>query len=379
MKDNKYGFKFHKHAHIKKNLTTKIFLFIFFISILTLIITFITNIILIKKNVIIPRIFFPSTLLFMLTILCAGGIVGSYGAVRNISELDLLFMRKCASIFMLLVCTIILPISLFQKIKLSSSFEEGKKFCKANNDKPKSFIYLQSKNLKDNLISTKNKLEELYQSGVTCLEKQKCLRAIEKSNIYICNYNYLNQCKEIFEAIETMRTYRQNKILHQFISACIENNEINKLNNPESVDKKLYTCTSEENLEVKIEQNDEKFVKEFYDKKMKEYQEKINDYDYAINLYKETEYIYDIKCFGDGQYKLIKAIIYIDIFTFFTTCSVWIVQGVLCLLKVCKIIEDNEMSFYKAKQEKLTESFNNFNKQKDANININEEMKPIID
>ena len=378
MKDNKYGFKIPKHVHIKKNLTTKIFLALLFLSIIVLNITFIINIILIRKDIIIPRIFFPSSLLFILTILCAGGIVGSFGAVKNISQIDLLIMRKCASIFMLLCSIIILPISLYQKIKLSFSFEEGREFCKENDYKPKSLIYFQSKSLKDNLLSTKNKLEELYQSGITCLEKQKCLRAVEKSDIYVCNYNYLNKCKEIYEVIETMRTYRKNKLLHKFISACMENNEVNKISNPEFVDMKLYTCTSEENLEAKINKNDEKYVKEFYKKKMKEFQKRLNEYDYAIDLYKENEYIYDIKCFRNRDYRLIKFLIFIDIFLLFITCSVWIVEGVFSLLKVCKIIEDKEMNFYKAKQEQMTESFNNINNQRDSNININEETAPII-
>ena len=378
MKDNKYGFKVEKNPHIKKNTTTKIFLTLLILSIIILNITFIINIFLIRKNITIPHVFFPSSILFILTLLCSGGIVGSYGAVKNISEIDLLFMRKCASIFMLLCSIIILPISLYQKVKLYSSFEEGRYFCRENDDRPRSFVYIQAKTLKNNLVSTKKKLEDLYINGITCLEKQKCVRAIDKSNIYVCNYNYLNQCKQVYEVIETMRTYRQNKLLHKFMSACEENNEISKINNPNAVDRKLYICTSEENLSVKIEQSDEKYVRDFYKRKMKEFQEKIKEYDYSMNLYKDTEYIYDIQCFRDGEYKLIKLLIVIDILSFFITCSIWIVAGVLSILKSCKIIEDNEMKYYKAKQEQMTESFNNINNQRDTSISFNEEIAPIV-
>ncbi len=106
-------------------------------------------------NIKLPRIFFPGFLLYIATIVCSGGILGSYGPVPT-SEAQLLQMRKCTSVIMLLMCLICSPIFLYQNIFLYSSVKDSKLYCEENDGKSKGNAINKLINEKQHIFSLKN-------------------------------------------------------------------------------------------------------------------------------------------------------------------------------------------------------------------------------
>ena len=102
--------------HIRKTLLSKTYIIIFLLSIILLIITSLMGLVLSISNINYPRIFFPGVIIYIATFIFGGGVIGSYGPIDN-QELNYIYMRKCASIAMLLICLITFPFFFLSKFK----------------------------------------------------------------------------------------------------------------------------------------------------------------------------------------------------------------------------------------------------------------------
>ena len=97
-----------KHFHVRKTFLSKVHIIIFGLSIALLIIISLISLILAITNVNYPRIFLFGIMIYIATFICGGGVIGSYGPIDN-QELNYIYMRKCVSIAMLIICIILFP------------------------------------------------------------------------------------------------------------------------------------------------------------------------------------------------------------------------------------------------------------------------------
>ena len=131
-----------KHFHVRKTFLSKVHIIIFGLSIALLIIISLISLILALTNVIYPRIFLFGIMIYIATFICGGGVIGSYGPIDN-QELNYIYMRKCVSIAMLIICIILFPFFFFTNINFFISVQSAKNFCLENDLKSKGDYYIE--------------------------------------------------------------------------------------------------------------------------------------------------------------------------------------------------------------------------------------------
>ena len=355
-----------KHFHIRKTFFTKLFFLIFFISVGLIMLIIIVNVIFLSLKIFLPRIFFPGFLLYIGTIICAGGILGSYGPV-NTSEPQLIQMRKCTSIIMLLLCLICSPIFLYQNIYLYSSVKDSKLYCNENNGKSKGNTINQLISEKDHSFTLKNDYEYKYNNGLTCLENKKCIRSISNSKLFICNYNYEEifkggKCTKIFET-DKIATAFDNANTVKFASSC---RDLKKTIRP---DLELYRCLSETNLlkEDSISSEEQELIEKNYKKKIEHYNRKIEEISKKLEYYDEDIYYYDEECHSNIVFNAYLVIIVVHILVHLFISFVWIVLAINTTMKFFGLKEDNELKYYQEKIKQMNKIYQE-NRQKINNI-----------
>ena len=326
----------------------------------------IVNAIFMALKINIPRIFFPGFLLYIGTLICAGGILGSYGTI-NTSEAQLMKMRRCTSIIMLLMCLICSPIFLYQNIYLYSSVKDSKLYCNENNGKSKGNTINQLISEKDHSFTLKNDYEYKYNNGLTCLENKKCLRSISDSKLFVCNYNYeeifqVGKCTKIFET-DKIATAFDNANTVKFASSC---RDLKKTIRP---DLELYRCLSETNLlkEDSISSEEQELIEKNYKKKIEHYNQKIEEISKKLEYYDEDLYSYDEECNSNIVFNTYLVIIILHILVHLFVSFVWIMLAINSIMKFFGLMEDDELKYYQEKIRQMNKIYEE-NQQKKNNI-----------
>ena len=361
--------KYH-HFHIRKNLLSKTYIIIFLSSVILLLIISLLSLILLLCNINYPRIFLPAVIIYIGTFICGGGILGSYGPIDN-QELNYIFMRKCASIAMLLICLIVFPFFFFQNLTFFISVKDSKDFCLENEYKSKEEIYIDLIKEKDNLNHIRNNYNNILKNGLTCFEKQKCVKSILDSDSFICNYNYAEimkeniDCKKIYETEHLVNNLEDTNVAN-FASSCLELKK--ELIKPE---KELYKCSSYLNLCKADSINDEeenKKIENYYDEKDNSYKKKIIEVEKKLKKIKFNNYSYEINCLSNFLYNFILSFSGIHILINFGISLTWVILGIFSILKNCGFIEDSEKKYYKEMMEKANKIYEQMNPSKQTRI-----------
>ena len=366
------------HLHIRKNMLSKTYIFIFILSIALLIIISILSLILLITNAYYPRIFFPGIIIYIGTFICGGGIIGSYGPIDN-QELNYIFMRKCASIFMLFVCLISFPFFFFQNLNFFISVNSAKEFCLENDFRAKGDIYMELSGEKEQSINIRNNLNNILKNGLTCFESQKCVKSLMDSDSFICNYNYEERmkenidCKKIFETEHILNNLEDSNVAN-FASSCLElKNENIK---PE---KELYKCSSYLNLckaDTINTAEENKEIESYYGEKEKTLKKKIIEIEKKIKKINTENYSYENSCLMNITYNIILFFCAIHILCNFGISITWVILGIFSLLKNFGFVEDYEVKNYKEMMEKANKIYEQMNPSKGPQIEP-EESTPL--
>lgn len=366
------------HFHIRKNSLSKTYIFIFLLSIALIILISLISLIFFICNINYPRIFFPAIMIYITSFVCGGGIIGSYGPIDN-QELNYIFMRKCASIVMFFICLISFPFFLFQNINFFISVKDAKNFCSENELKSKGDFYMEligeEQKLKSMLINYNNK----YKNGLTCFEKQKCVKSILDSDSFICNYNYEDKmkenvkCEKIFETEHLLNNIEDANVAN-FASSCLEL----KVENIKP-EKELFKCSSYLNLCKddsfnNKEENEE--IEKYYENKKEIYKKSIIEIEKEIKKNKVGNYSYENNCLMNFSYNIILISTFLHILCGSFICLTWTFLGIYSFLKSIGIVEDYEKTYYKEMLERANKIYEQVNNPKESK-NIQEENIPL--
>lgn len=369
-----------RHFHIRKTFLSKIYLGIFLLSLSLIILISILSFIFLITSINYPRIFFPGILIYIGTFICGGGIVGSYGPIDN-SELKYIHMRKCASTAMFLFCLVIFPFFLYQNINFYFSIKNAKDFCLENELKSKGDVYLELIEEKEKLNSMRNNYNSILKNGLTCFEKEKCVKSLIDSDVFICNYNYEEikqenaKCKKIFETEHYINNI-EDKNVANFVSSCLELSK-EKI----KVDMELYKCNSYINLckEDSINNKDEnKVLEKYYNDKDKDLWKQILETDKKLKKLNNENYSYENTCLDNFIYNGILFLTIVHIFLNFGISITWTILGIYSILKNYGFVEDSEKKYYQEMREKIDKAYEDMKASKEnKNEKEPEESSPL--
>ena len=366
------------HFHIRKNSLSKTYIIIFLLSIVLLILITIISFILLITNINYPRIFFPVIIIYVSTFICGGGIIGSYGPISN-QELNYIYMRKCASTVMLFICLISLPFFFFQNLNFYISVKSAKDFCFENDQKSKGDFYLDLIDEKEKINLMRNNYNNKLKNGLTCFEKQKCVKSILDSDSFICNYNYEEKmkenvnCKRIFETEQLLNNIEDSNVAN-FVSSCLE-----LIDDNIKTGKELFKCSSYLNLCKDDSSNNEyeyKEIEKYYEKKDKKFKNDLLEVEKKIKQINVANYSYENICLANFTYNLILFSTGLHILLNCFISITWIILGILSLLKGFGFIEDTEKKMFKEMWEKTSKIYEEMHPQK-VSQNTSEETIPL--
>lgn len=365
-----------KHIHFRKTLLSQTYFILFIISVVIIISIIIANIILIYKKILIPRIFFPGIIIYIVSFICAGGSAGSYGPAHN-TEPELILMRKCTSIVMLIICIVIFPIFLSQNFNIYSSIKSSKTFCEENKGKSKGDIYSELFDEKEKIISLRNNFNHKYKNGLTCFESQKCIKSISSSKIFVCNYNHeekynTSKCNKVFETDHIVNTFDNANMAH-FVTSCMD---LKKEKIRPELD--IYKCISSNNIcnNNIVTDEEENEIKKYHKKNDKIYEEKILDLQKKIDNFEEDLYSYEEECHSNIVFGIYLFLIILLILATLVLVIGWVVIGISNILKHFGFMEDSELKYYQEKMKRMNNIYNEVHAQKE-NTNIQNNQNTI--
>ena len=372
-----------KDIHYKNELLSKIYYRIFLLSFILLTLSIIISVIFVIKHMLMPRIFFPGIIIYIVSFFLAGGGYGSYGNI-NKSEVQLMYMRKCTSIVMLTICCVLFPIFLYQNIFLYSSIKEANKYCLDNKGKSKGDMYSDLLDLKEKNYGLRNNYNYKFKNGLTCFENQKCVRAVSSSKIFVCNYNHeekyknSSSCNKVFETDQIMNSFDSMNMAY-FVTSCLELKK-------EKIrpDISIYKCISGKNLALQdsVTKEEQKEMEQYNEKRIRNYDQEIFDAEKKLEDLSDDIYSYEDSCLSNKVY--IASLIAIVVFILANLILVitWGYIGISNILKTFGIIEDIEMKYYREKVKKMNTAYNEIysanNNHNQNSKNDNDETTPII-
>lgn len=365
-----------KHIHFRKTLLSQTYFSLFMISVVIILSIVITNIILIYKKIYIPRIFFPGLIIYIISFICAGGSAGSYGPSHN-TEPQLILMRRCTSIVMLILCIAIFPIFISQSINIYSSIKSSKSFCEENDGKAKGDIYSELFDEKEKIISLRSNFNHKYKNGLTCFESQKCIKSISSSKIFVCNYNHeekynTSKCNKVFETDKIINSFDNANMAH-FVTSCLD---LKKEKIKPELD--IYKCISSNNICKNniVTDAEEKEIEKYHKKNDEIYEKKIYDLQKKIEDFDDDLYSYEMTCHSGTVYGIYFFLIILLVLATSAIVIGWVVIGISNILKHFGLMEDSELKYYQEKVKKMNNFYNEVHAKND-NTNMQNSQNSI--
>ena len=319
--DNQHQHQHHHHRHGPPQWTEfgckQIMLMtIFGISMAVILLSFITNLVLTIKQVVTPKIFFPSIIYVIFSFSCAGGIMGTYLVPphrRNnpFRKNELLIMRVFLPAVMLVVSILFLLIGGDNINSLKEGLNRSEDLCKNNKGLSMEEIYIKTNETTNELITQKENMKYSYKNNLFCYPNTRCVKYYPNtdSNIsnYICNshefiVDELSKIKcDIINIKENSNQFLNNikyqKNANLFINNCLDLNK--NLFKTEITEINLFKCESEYDLEnikftknLSLESNIN--YKEYLNKKIKKNIDDIKIGKEIIYKYENSRYDYEI-------------------------------------------------------------------------------------
>ena len=313
------GRRRHHHPHWSEFGCKQILLMLIFgISISVLGLSFLVNLILTIKQVVIPRLFIPSIIFIFASFIFSGGIMGTYieppnGRRHKLKFNELLLMRTIIPTIMLIVGLIFLLVGGENVKSLIKDIHKTEDLCTSNKGLSMQEIYIKTNETTNNLLKIKDNLIYSNKNDLLCYPKAKCVKINKDSKEYICNsQDFITEessnikcdilnINENMNQLFTNLKFKKDAIL--FTENCIDNNKnfLNKEN-------KLFKCESENNIEdVKFSKNltqidDKKYISYLNDR-AKKLRDEIKKGKEVIFKYENSRYDYDLDCLKNIDYK----------------------------------------------------------------------------
>ena len=196
--DNQHQHQHHHHRHGPPQWTEfgckQIMLMtIFGISMAVILLSFITNLVLTIKQVVTPKIFFPSIIYVIFSFSCAGGIMGTYLVPphrRNnpFRKNELLIMRVFLPAVMLVVSILFLLIGGDNINSLKEGLNKSEDLCKNNKGLSMEEIYIKTNETTNELITQKENMKYSYKNNLFCYPNARCVKYYPNTDSNISNY-----------------------------------------------------------------------------------------------------------------------------------------------------------------------------------------------
>ena len=344
-----------RRVFIKKfEFPEKLLMCIFLSSTFVLFFSFFINIILTIKEIIIPRIFMPSIIMFIITFLFSGGILGSYVSpppnVRaNLRRGEILLMRYLTPIIMSIMSIIFLLNGEKRLLFLKSGMKRAQKVCQENNGLSMEQIYIKLNQTNYELEQLKSNLIFIFNKNLVCYPKGICIKLNEENN-YICNTNefikYNNiedaKCNKINFSDKNNYSIDKNKNANLFFENCKE------INNNNYTYIEMFICESNNNLEkIKLipnwNENDKAKIEDYFNNKLDNCNLQLDKNQQIMKIYDNSEYTYDLECYNPIDYKLSYFMINSYRITFYFVGFSWIFLGVFGIYQFLKIAKNGRI------------------------------------
>ena len=378
----------HSHNHRKRKLFTenfgfngKLLMTIFLISSFVLFFSFLINIILTIKGIITPRIFIPSIIIFILTFIFSGGILGTYvapplGQNINLRQGEILLMRVFTPSIMFIITIVFLIFGLENIKHLKNSIEKAQNICESHKGLSMEDIYISNNKTNYELEQLKYNLIFIFNKNLICLPKGKCIKIINEENNYICNTDEFignndisdAKCYKINYNDEYINNIKKEKESFLFYDNCIEiiNNRLGNID--------IFKCESKTNLEginnvQEWNENDKKKVEAFFNNKLDNYTKEIDKLKKIITNYENSIFNYDLECYTSLDYKLSYFMINIYSIIFYFTSFSWIYLGFAGMFLMFKTTNNNNGLDNNANRPGIKD-INNLEKEEDNKLII---------
>ena len=372
----------HRHPHWSEFGCKQILLMLIFgISISVLGLSFLVNLILTIKQVVIPRLFIPSIILIFLSFVFAGGIMGTYieppnGRRHKLKFNELVLMRTLIPTIMLVVSLIFLLIGGENVKSLLKDIHKTEDLCTSNKGLSMQEIYIKTNETTNNLLKIKDNLIYSNKNDLFCYPKAKCVKINKDSKEYICNsQDFITEessnvkcdilnLNENMNQLFTNLKFQKDAIL--FTENCIDNNK-----NFFKSENKLFKCESENNLENinfsknLTETNDRKYVSYLNDK-AKNLRDEIKKGKEVIFRYENSRFDYDLDCLKNIDYKFSYLLLNIYLYIFYLVCIFWILFGIYSMHNLINLGVEGKLNIFKNIDDEENYN-NNYNNNRNTN------------
>ena len=374
---NKVKISFPKKFGFKEKLLMSKYLISLFIIFFTILI----NIILSIKRILLPKIFMPSILLFILTFLFAGGILGTYvvafpGQNNILRRNELLMMRNFSPIIMLIISIIFGVFSLNNIKSMKKNIKQAQNLCETNKGLSMEEIYIKLNKTSNDLLQTYDNLIYTFNNNLVCFPKGKCIKLAENDH-YLCNTDKFlinntlldTKCNKIDYYDNKIEFFEnQSNIAKLFFENCKEINE----NNLENIE--LFDCQSKDNLEEKKlisgwEENNKIKIEKFFNNKLEKYNSQIQTIEKMITNYDKSEFNYDLECYSSLDYKLTYFLIDAYCLVYYFISISWIFFGFNGIYEIFKLVINDELGNKNNSEE--SRNVINLNNEEDNDLIIN--------
>ena len=349
------------HKHIRRRVFIKKFEFperllmcIFLSSTFVLCFSFFINMILAVKGIITPRLFLPSIIMFIVTFMFSGGILGTYvspppGIRTRIRKGEILLMRYLTPIIMSIMSIIFLSYGEKRLKYLKSGMKRAQNLCQENSGLSMEQIYAKLNQTNYELEHIKYNLISTFNQNLVCFPKGKCIKLIEDNN-YICNtdefieYNNIVdvKCNKINFNDKNNYNIDKNQNANLFFENCKEINN----NTLASID--IFICESNINLEkIKLipnwNENDKTKIENYFNNKIDNCNIQINKNQQIMKIYDNSDYSYDLECYRTMDYNLSYFMINSYRIIFYFIGFSWIFLGICGIYQFLKIAKNGRI------------------------------------
>ena len=365
----------HSHNHRRRRVvfieklgcTQYLLMILFSLCLFLLFFSFFANVIIAVKQIIVPRIFMPSIILFIFSFMFSGGILGTYMQPPQGAQLlrpgERYLLRYFTPFIMLIITIIFFFFSLNNLKLLKNDIKYAEKICESNKGLTMEGIYNKYNKTIHELEQEKYNVIYLFNRNLVCYPQNKCIKLSNEENNYICNIDISTKngdnndidlpdtkCDEIFFDILSIYTLDKEKDANLFINNCKEINE------KELFEKRLniFKCESKKNLDInKLIQNkninintnvEDKYksnIDKYYNNKINEYENEIKKKKEMMTIYDNSNYSYHSECYKSVDYSLIYFLINAYCTCYYCCSLCWVFLGIQGAYKLLTFIKND--------------------------------------